>query len=140
MQIPASRLIDKLIPGQPVEVRTSDYRGYDAAMPYTEAIALVIRGSVEGIASPSGRVRYLRLLGPAELAGANGSRKSGGISADSPSGSSSDVIAHCNLGVYRERVRECRVDRSLYGTPVVVASGDIVGTIYAHCALRGADL
>lgn len=129
MRIPSSKLVDLLTPGASVEVRTEDYRGFDPAMQYTEAVALAVRGHVEGIASASGRIRYLRMLAVSERPVAQPVAV-----ADQ---STSTAFARTNMGVYREAVRQPIVHVDAYGNRSVRASGEIIGHTWSHCALRG---
>ena len=131
MQIPASRVLEALIPGQSVAVRTSDFRGFDPAMSYTDAIARAIRGEVEGIMTPSGRLRYLRILPEAE-------RQPAPESIANEFKSNSTAFAQTHLGVYRMAIREAIMKQDAYGNRTVAASGDVVGHIYQHCGVSNA--
>jgi hypothetical protein len=112
-----------------VMVRTQDFGGFDPAMPYTDAVAMAIRGEVEGIMTPGGRLRYLRQLPPSERAPAPELE-------DEVSDSNSTAFARTNMGVYREPVREAIVRQDPWGNRTTRSSGEIVGHVYQHCALR----
>ena len=134
MRVPSHQVTRLLNPSIPVPVRNSDYSCFNSALPYAEAIALAARGEVEAIATPGGKVRYLRLLTdgekprlaivdlPAETILPNKSR------------SRSTVVVQTNMGVYRQPVESSRLDQ--FGVPTRI----VVGHVWAHCGLRGAGI
>jgi hypothetical protein len=124
----------QLIPGVAVEVRTAAFGPFHDAMPYTEAVALAVRGDVEGVTSPSGKIRYLRLLPDSERA-VDAMPSPADIFAGR-----SGPIAQTNMGVYRQPVREAIVAQDAFGKRIVQASGDIVGHVFAHRSLRLREL
>ena len=104
-------------------------------MPYTEAVGLVMRGEVEAIVTPGGRLRYLRLLPLAERVPAT--EFVAGKALDPDGGTDgSTAIARTNMGVYREAVREAIVTQDAHGNRAIVSSGGIVGYIFQHRGLR----
>lgn len=127
MRIPASKVLDVLIPGETVEVRTAEFRGFDAAMQYTDAVALAVRGSVEGVTNQSGKLRYLRLLSEQEMPD---TVKPEAIIGDG------GAYRPVNLGVFREPIRQAIVTEDPWGNRIARASGEIVGHVFTHCAHR----
>src|SRR5690349_5919711 len=65
MQIQSQALLAALIPGTYV-LRSETRQLLNPAIDYTEAVSLTVRGQIEGIATPAGRIKYLRLLSEAE--------------------------------------------------------------------------
>ena len=88
---------------------------------------MAYRGEVEGIATPAGRIKYLRELPPEERPVIPESEK--------VDDGKSTAFAVTNLGVFRQPVRAAVV-REYLGFRYVEESGEIVGHVYAHCALR----
>ena len=88
---------------------------------------MAYRGEVEGIATPAGRIKYLRELPPEE--------RPIEIKAESIDDGKSTAFAITNLGVFRQPVRAAVVKEYL-GFRYVEESGEIVGHVYAHCAHR----
>jgi hypothetical protein len=132
MRIPPSQLSSFLEQNAPVAVRTSDYGCFNSAMPYTDAIALAARGEVEAVATRGGKVRYLRLLTEAE-------KPPRLVVEDVPAeeifgNTKSSVVARTEMGVYRQQVESVRSDES--GVPM----REVIGYVWAHCALRGAGI
>lgn len=113
-----------MIPGECISVRAADNSGFAPSMPYSEACALVIRGEVEGVATRNGRIRHLRML--PEQARVEEIACRAAIDK-----SSSTAFAKTNLGVYRQPVREAIVAEDAWGMRMAVASGEIVGHVYA---------
>lgn len=134
MRIPSSKVIPFLTAGLSVDVRTADFGGFDPAMPYTDAVAMAVRGQVEAIVTPGGRLRYLRILPPSERQPAPEFEDALDHAESIDEGST--AFARTNMGVYREAVREAIVGQDAYGNRSVRSSGEIVGHIYQHCALR----
>lgn len=93
MIIPAPRLLDHLIPGSVLEVRRPhpDNRLYKTAG-WDEALSMIAAGTVEGVAHPSGRVRFLRLVVPVEQVSV----------ARQPVESAVGVITQASREVYRQ--------------------------------------
>jgi hypothetical protein len=124
MHIPASRLIEHLNPEVFVELRAHDYSCADDSLPYEDALVLILRGEVEGIATPSGRIKYLRLLPESERLAAPESpdmvdraeSKTGRIGAPPT--------------VFREAVESSEMDE--WGVPTRI----IIGHIWQHCRVR----
>lgn len=57
-------LIESLDPGVMIDIRRAN-GSIELRISYTDAIAEAVRGTVEGVYSPSGRVRYLRRVASA---------------------------------------------------------------------------
>ena len=128
MRISSASLPDHLEPGS-YELRTETFSLLNSQVPYAEAVAMAYRGEVEGIATSSGRVKYLRQLSQDERA------ESDCVVPQIIEVGGSTVFARTHLGVYREPVRQVTVEEYL-GFRVAVSSGEIVGRVYAHCGLR----
>lgn len=131
MQIPANRLLNYLTPGIAYDLRRPDDQRSlkQSDVPYTEAVALAIRGEIGAIAKPSGRIKYLIELPESErtpapeLATVGRERESKGT-----------INARTNIGVYLQEVESARMDE--YGLPTRI----IVGHTWAFSMLRGAGL
>lgn len=119
MRIQAAHLVDHLTPGGSFEVRTADYRGFSAAMPYTEALAMVFRGEVEGVAAPSGKIKYLRILPEGERPRPNDAL----AHSESMDNGRSTAFANTKMGAYREAVESAQMDP--WGIPTRVVIGHI---------------
>ena len=128
MRIPAKTVLSLLAPDRSVVVRDATYGCVNSAMPYTEAVALAIRGEVEGITTPSGKIRYLRLLPASERVPVFAE------AAHVDPKSRSTAVAQTNMGVYRQQVESTEMDE--YGTPTRI----IIGHVYAHCLLRASGI
>jgi hypothetical protein len=98
MRIPAVKLIDLLAPDRVYALRSANYTGMDEALPYTHAIAMAVRGEVEGIATASQRIKFLRVLPESE--------RPASTVAQEIDKSRSTAFARTNLGVFRQPVRE----------------------------------
>lgn len=122
MRIPASRLLASLEQGVSLPLRTHDFKGAHPGLDYTEIMSLVMKGEVEGIAAPSGRVKLLRLL-PIE------EREKPAVAAPAVDTSKSTAFAQTNMGVYREAVYSME-DHGGIQTKVVISH------VFAHCAHR----
>lgn len=125
MQIPASRLVEHLEPNVCLSLRNSDFTGMNPALEYAEAVRLAMRGDVEGIATKSGKVRYLRWLpeDEREISAPDA------ISIDDPG--SATAFAQTKMGVFKEPVHEVTVGFCKEtGIKRVIASGEICGYIY----------
>jgi hypothetical protein len=130
MRIPASLLIPYLPDTSPVEVLDANFGGYNPAMPYTDALGLIIQGRVEGVATRGGRLRYLRLLPEAEWPVKQESQDALDHAVSLDSGST--AFTNTNLGAYLQAIVSARMDE--WGTPTKV----VIGRAYAFCLLRGA--
>lgn len=111
MQIQSQALLDKLIPGT-YELRdeTKDRKMLNSAISYAEAVSKCIQGQIEGIAAPSGRIKYLRML-PVEQ------RPKVEVSSESADESDSTAFARLKMGVYREAV--CGPEDEFGNAPVI---------------------
>src|SRR5678816_3616156 len=96
MQIQSQARLDALIPGTYI-LRSETRQLLNPAIDYTEAVSKCIRGEIEGIASQTGRIKYLRML-PLEQ------RPKIEELSESADESDSTAFAHLNMGVYREAV------------------------------------
>ena len=124
MQISPLSLPEHLEPGVYV-LRSATFELKNSQVPYAEAISMAYRGEVEGIATPSGRIKYLREL-PLE-------ERPIEIKTESPyDDGQSTALACTNLGVFRQPVRAAVV-REYLGFRYVETSGEIVGHVYTHC-------
>ena len=128
MRIHASHLISYLPANLPIEVRTAEFAGFDPAMPYTDVLALVVQGRVEGVATSAGRLKYLRLLPEAEWPAPRP------IEPPAAKESNSTAIARTNLGVYLQEIEAAVMD------PWGMKTRIIIGHTYALCLLRGAGM
>jgi hypothetical protein len=128
MRIPAVKLIDLLAPDRVYALRSANYTGMDEALPYTHAIAMAVRGEVEGIATASQRIKFLRVLPESE--------RPASTVAQEIDKSRSTAFARTNLGVFRQPVREVVMHETVHGHRYAVAAGDIVGHVYTHCGAR----
>jgi hypothetical protein len=125
MTTPPSRLLGKLPDSGLIELRAIDGRIEECVTPL-QAVALAIRGVVEGVGPRSGRVRYLRRLSEDAIQPAPELAET-----DATWTGRSSAIAQTNMGVYRQEVESSQMDP--YGIPTRV----VIGRVYTFCALRG---
>ena len=117
MQIPAQRLLSLLHFDGLIELRRTTGQ-LDSRVTCGEAVALAVRGEIEGVVSRCGlKLRYLRYL-KTELIDQER------VKAESYR-SNSSVVARTNIGVYREEV---------------TTAGNLVGYCYAFSLLRDAGV
>ena len=129
MRIPASRLVDLLTPGV-FCLRNASFNCLNSALPFGEAVAMAVRGEIEGIATAGGRIKYLRQLPEDE-------RETEIVEQQTAERESrSTAFARTNLGVFREPLREAIVRPTPWGHAVVRAEGEVTGYCYSFCALR----
>ena len=133
MTTPPSSLIDKLPPSGMIPVRFANGQ-LDRSVSITDAMALVIRGAVEGVGPRTGRIQFLRWLKDEARPGF------GTVSLEELDRGRSTAFTQNTMGAYREPVRQCQVAENAHGTRVVVASGGIIGHVWAHRGLQGGDL
>ena len=126
MQISPLSLPEHLQPGV-YELRTEAWALKTTKLSFTDALSLAYQGLVEGIATPAGRIKYLRELSLEE--------RPIEIKPESIDDGKSTAFAQTNMGVFRQPVRAAVVKEYL-GFRYVEESGEIVGHVYAHCALR----
>jgi len=100
----------------------------DSRIPYTEAYGKAVRSEIEAVCSPSGKIRYFRML-PVEM------RPPEDVEREERDNGKSTAFAQTNMGVFREQVRQVVVEEYL-GFRYAVESKDFVGHVYTHCALR----
>jgi hypothetical protein len=105
---------------------------------YTDALAKLTVSNLEGIFSPSGALKCLRdapqqpkrvVIEPRKVAEVYTSR--------------STAITQANLGVYKQEVRKVTgtyIAPDPYGNLVEHEDYQVIGHVYAHCALRGAGM
>lgn len=134
MRIPPQRVADYLVPQVSVSVRTSNYNGFNPALPYTDAIALAARGEVEAVVTPGGKVRYLRLLADSEKPPRLVVEDVPPEALTGKSRSAASAVAHTQMGVYRQKVESAKMDE--YGVPTKI----VIGHVWAHCALRASGI
>ncbi len=61
MTIPASKLRNHLVPGECVQLRTQNGAAVER-LEYTEALRRAVQGEIEGVCTPSMRLRYVQIL------------------------------------------------------------------------------
>lgn len=135
MTTPPQKLIDRLqaLPFMEavMEVRNADGTS-DEVVTVAHAIGMAMQGLIEGVGPPSGRISYLRRLlksAQPEMMEASELEQDTGRST---------AFASTNMGVFREPVREVFVAQDCFGGRVATGSGDVVGHVWTHCAMRPA--
>jgi hypothetical protein len=113
--------------------RLIDLRDHDRreTISVSHAISLAIRGTVEGVGSRGGKIRYVRMLDHPAIAPESRNRQE-----PECHNSRSTAIARTNLGVYREPLHEVAVEERKT-LRVVASEGGIVAHVWSHCELRG---
>jgi hypothetical protein len=96
-------------------LRAADYSMAQDSLPYTQALALAIRGHIEGIASPAGKIKYLRLLAERE--------REPEVVTQAQQDGRSTAFARTNMGAYREAVESTEMDS--WGIPTRIIIGHI---------------
>lgn len=112
-------------------VRSPDLKTVHDEVDWSHALALALTGSIEGVATASGRLRYFRFLPPAErpspdtMPAAHNSQ-SDTIALNRPAG----CIANTKMGAFREPVKSLRPTGAigLHGEPVLGA--ETIGWIW----------
>jgi acetyl-CoA carboxylase beta subunit len=131
MRIPANKLLEYIEPGMELPLRTATFMPAHSALPYTDVLAYVYRNVVEGVATASGKIRYLRLLSAEELRAMAADTEDAQEEQHRATAASS-VIAQVRIGAYRQRLNEAVVVERL-GHRVVVAEGELNGYCWTHC-------
>jgi hypothetical protein len=108
-----SRLIDRLPSVGFLDLRFTSGK-IDRTIAVTEAVALAIRGSIEGVGPPSGKIVFLRWLKDEARPGPLDDEK-----AEDGGDGGSTAFARTNMGVYREPMRSAVVREDVWGNRVV---------------------
>jgi hypothetical protein len=125
MTIPASKLWAKLWQCEAIDLRRADGT-FEGNISGTDARAYALIGLVEGVATPSGRVKYVRRLTHVvnpEIASAP--------IAENYTPSKSGPIAQTNMGVHHEYLCQAIVELDRNDRRVVVGEGGAMGWTYA---------
>ena len=125
MTIPASKLWAKLWQCEAIDLRRADGT-FEGNISGTDARAYALIGLVEGVATPSGRVKYVRRLTHVvnpELASAP--------IAENYTPSPSHPIAQTRMGVHREYLNQAIVGLDRNDRRVVVGEGGAMGWTHA---------
>ena len=121
MTIPASKLWAKLWQCEAIDLRKAD-NSFEANISGTDARAYALIGLVEGVATPSGRVRYVRRLERV----ANPELASAPV-AENYKPSASHPIAQTKMGVHHEYLNQAVVEIDRNDRRVVVGEGMSMG-------------
>ena len=131
MTTPPSILISRLPEDGMIELRFANGK-LDRSIPASDAIALAIRGAVEGVGPRSGRVHFLRWLKDEARPGfAQAETSTGALD-----GGNSTAFARTNMGAYRQPVRSAETVLDPWGNTTVKASGGIIGHVWAIALSR----
>ena len=107
MTIPASSLIEKLLNCPDLmDLRQAEYpHKISERLTYNHAVAMAMRGEIEGVFSSNGRFKFLRLLPENQRQPAAEIEQSAHIFHTSKSGTKAPagtITAQTNMGVYRQ--------------------------------------
>ena len=131
MTTPPSSLVDRLPSNGMIALRLANGQ-LDRSITITDAIALAVRGSIEGVGPRNGRILFVRWLKDEARPGFQVIDACGNNEIDT---GRSTAFTSNSMGVYREPVRQPIVVENAWGKRMAVASGDIVGHVFAHCGI-----
>ena len=126
MTIPPSKLWARLWNCDAIDLRKID-NSFEANISGTDARAYALAGLVEGIATPGGRIRYVRRLARAAKAEIQP------VHAPEPNHkpSSASVVTQTNMGVVKEYLSEAIVGLDSADRRVVIGEGKMRGWVHA---------
>ena len=117
-------------------VRGPDLRSIVDEVDWSHALSLAVSGTVEGVATSSGRLRYFRMLGPDEIPERRLLLPSAdpADSADTGAGGGGagtrGVLANTRLGAYREPVTSLRATGALDASGQPSFDAETIGWIW----------